>query len=188
FLTAFLNVLILLPLGVYMRYFFKKTMTIPRTVLVGFLVSLFFEITQITGLYGIYTCPYRLFDVNDLLLNTTGAVFGFILAPLIWALFPSEEKVLEKSQRIREEAVIKPLQIFMGIIVDILIVSISWSILTLFARLENPIIHFLFIVVGMFILQFVIPLLTKGTTLGTKMLRFKLRKVTTDKSWAHVLG
>src|SRR5699024_6071355 len=54
FLPAFLNVLILLPLGVYMRYFLRNTLTVKRMFLIGFLVSLFFETTQITGLYGIY--------------------------------------------------------------------------------------------------------------------------------------
>src|SRR5699024_6460490 len=53
FLTSLFNVFILLSLGVYVIYFFLKTMTFTRLFLLVFYVSLFFEITQITGLYGI---------------------------------------------------------------------------------------------------------------------------------------
>src|SRR5699024_10882682 len=105
FLPAFLNIFILLPLGVYMRCFRGETMTVKLMFLTGFSVSLFFEITQVTGLYGIYTCAYRLFDVDDLILNTTGSVIGFLFAPAILALFPSEEQVLEKSSRVFKESV-----------------------------------------------------------------------------------
>lgn len=38
------------------------------------------EITQLTGLWGIYPCAYRLFDVDDLILNISGAMAGYALA------------------------------------------------------------------------------------------------------------
>src|SRR5690625_596297 len=43
FLPAFLNVLILFPLGVYMRYFRGKTMTVKRMLLIGFLFHFFLK-------------------------------------------------------------------------------------------------------------------------------------------------
>ena len=36
------------------------------------------ELTQLTGLWGIYPCAYRQFNVDDLLLNTLGVMAGFI--------------------------------------------------------------------------------------------------------------
>ncbi|MDY0393954.1 VanZ family protein [Virgibacillus halophilus] len=97
FLPAAYNFLLLLPLGVYLRYFFRSKQYWKRAWLIGFLVSLFFEITQLTGIYGIYNCPYRLFNVDDLLLNSVGALTGFLIAPIILALFPSKASVLAKK-------------------------------------------------------------------------------------------
>jgi hypothetical protein len=47
---------------------------------VGLSVSLLIETTQLTGIWGLYDCAYRYFDVDDLLLNTSGAVLGSLLA------------------------------------------------------------------------------------------------------------
>jgi uncharacterized RDD family membrane protein YckC len=49
----------------------------------AFGISLVLELSQITGLFGIYPCPYRYFDVDDLINNTAGATFGFLLALLL---------------------------------------------------------------------------------------------------------
>lgn len=74
---AVFNVLLLVPLGMYLRYYFKRTWQ--QTLAIGFLVTLFFELSQLTGLWGIYAHPYRLFDVDDLMLNTLGAMTGFLI-------------------------------------------------------------------------------------------------------------
>src|SRR5690625_2416117 len=174
FLPAFLNVLILLPLGVYMSYFRGKTMTVKRMFLVGFFVSLFFETTQITGLYGIYTCPYRLFNVDDLILNTLGSVVGFLIAPTILALLPSKEQVIEKSNRVFKEGIVRPLPQLLAILVDYIVVRF---IVSTFFNGDDPIVNLLFMVLGLFVLQFLVPLITKGSTLGTTILRFRIRKV-----------
>jgi glycopeptide antibiotics resistance protein len=53
---------------------------LPRTaVLSGFGLSLAVELTQLTGIWGLYPCPYRQFDVDDLILNTAGVALGFVL-------------------------------------------------------------------------------------------------------------
>lgn len=38
------------------------------------------ELTQLTGIWGLYACPYRQFDVDDLILNTLGVMSGVALA------------------------------------------------------------------------------------------------------------
>lgn len=48
-------------------------------VLLGFGLSLTIELTQLTGVWGLYPCPYRQFDVDDLILNTAGVALGFAL-------------------------------------------------------------------------------------------------------------
>ena len=81
-----LNVLMTVPFGGYLRCYFKQSF--PRTTLYSFLLSLFFELTQFTGLYGIYPAPYRFADMDDLICNTLGGVIGYCLAALCSRLFP----------------------------------------------------------------------------------------------------
>lgn len=88
---VFYNVVLLLPFGFYLRYYFKCAWW--KTILCSFLLSLFFEITQLSGLYGIYPRSYRLFDVDDLMINTLGGYLGYLLTPLICLFLPSKEKL-----------------------------------------------------------------------------------------------
>src|SRR5699024_5588142 len=98
FYTRAFNVLLLFPLGVYVRYFFKKKRKWFYATLIAFGVSLFFELTQRTALYGLFKCPYRVFDVDDLIANTAGAVIGFFIAPIILALIPSRNHLNEQMR------------------------------------------------------------------------------------------
>src|SRR5699024_3158706 len=189
FLPAFFNLLILLPLGVYMRYFKGNKLKIRHMFIIGFSVSLFFELTQLTALYGIYTCPYRMFNVDDLILNTFGAVIGFMIAPLILALFPTQKEIMEKSKRVFQEGYVPPIAQLIALLVDYIAVMISWTIFSMILKLDEPIIHLLFMVLGLFILQFIIPLMTRGSTLGSMLLRFELRHDSNKKSqtWSLAL-
>ena len=92
---AFFNVLLLVPLGMYLRYYFRRTWW--QTLAIGFLVTLSFETTQLTGLWGLYEHPYRLFDVDDLMLNTLGAMIGF------WTVGPAM-RVLPDIRLVNEDA------------------------------------------------------------------------------------
>lgn len=53
------------------------------TVLAGAALSLFIETTQLTGTWGIFPCAYRVFDVDDLILNIGGVAAGAVLTALI---------------------------------------------------------------------------------------------------------
>lgn len=81
FVVRVFNVALLLPLGVFLRRWWGASLG--RTALVGLLLSLAFELTQWTGVWGIYPCAYRTFDVDDLMANTLGAVLGWLVAPAI---------------------------------------------------------------------------------------------------------
>ena len=83
---AFFNVLLLVPLGAYLRYYFHRPWW--QTLLIGFCVTLSFETTQLTGIWGIYEHPYRLFDVDDLMTNTLGCMVGFWLARPVMRVLP----------------------------------------------------------------------------------------------------
>lgn len=96
--TVYFNLFLTVPLGVYLRKYFGFNFF--KTLLAGFLLSLFFEVTQLTGLYGVYPRPYRIFNVDDLLVNTIGAVVGFLIAPFFrgWTPEMEKEESFEKNQ------------------------------------------------------------------------------------------
>ncbi len=75
------NVLLFVPLGMLVGHLARVGAL--ATVLLGFATSLFVELTQLTGIWFLYPCPYRLFDVDDLIANTLGAAFGSVLAPIL---------------------------------------------------------------------------------------------------------
>ena len=97
FQEMFFNVCMFFPLGIYLRYYFKRPWW--QALLFGFFGSLFLEVTQLTGLYGIYARAYRLFDINDLFNNTFGAMLGFWCTPLVCFFLPSRDKLDERAYR-----------------------------------------------------------------------------------------
>lgn len=93
---AYFNVLLTVPLGAYLCYLLRCRWWM--ALLIGMATTLLFETSQLTGLFGIYEHPYRLFDVDDLILNTTGTMLGFwLMIPLAWAL-PSMDEVNEQAR------------------------------------------------------------------------------------------
>ena len=87
------NILLTVPFGVYMHYYFRQSLK--RTVLFSFLLSLFYETSQLTALFGIYPGPYRLADVEDLICNTMGGAIGFQFAYLFNIMLPSRAEIDE---------------------------------------------------------------------------------------------
>ncbi len=75
------NVLLFIPLGFFLRVLLGRGLIV--TVLTGLGVSLLIEVTQLTGVWGLYPCAYRFFDVGDLMTNTTGALIGGVLSLVI---------------------------------------------------------------------------------------------------------
>ncbi|MCO1657137.1 ElyC/SanA/YdcF family protein [Pseudonocardia humida] len=73
-----LNVALFVPLGILARAMGRWSLG--RIALVGFATSSLVEFTQLTGNWGLYPCAYRVFDVDDLLVNTVGALLGGLLA------------------------------------------------------------------------------------------------------------
>lgn len=75
--TTIGNFFLLFPLGIYLPILMKKG-NLLKITLAGFLVSLGIEMVQyLLGLYTGYVV--RSFDVDDLMLNTLGAVSAYLL-------------------------------------------------------------------------------------------------------------
>lgn len=75
------NILLFVPLGMFVRALLSRGLG--TTVLAGFGLSLAVELTQLTGTWFVFPCPYRVFDVHDLLANTVGTLIGGLMAPAL---------------------------------------------------------------------------------------------------------
>ena len=86
FLQVAFNVLLLLPLGVYAAYRWRRGFAF--TAALGLGTSLLIELTQGTGVWRLYGCPYRLADVDDLMTNTLGAMIGWMIGTALIRILP----------------------------------------------------------------------------------------------------
>ncbi len=91
-----LNAVLLLPLGFFLRYLAGARFLAAMAISVG--VSLLFELTQLTGLWFIYPCAYRLFSVDDLILNSAGAALGWLVAGPLGRLLPTMDPARERRR------------------------------------------------------------------------------------------
>ncbi len=81
FLQIVLNVLLFVPLGYFVRVILHRGVVVATVLGLG--LSLLIELTQKTGVWNLYDCAYRLFDVDDLIVNTLGATVGSLLSILV---------------------------------------------------------------------------------------------------------
>ncbi|WHT17977.1 VanZ family protein [Crossiella sp. CA-258035] len=87
-----LNVALFVPLGMFVRHLFRRGFL--ASAFIGAGVSLLIELTQLTGIWWVYPCAFRIFDVDDLISNTTGAALGVLFAPLL-RLVPGQRTVAD---------------------------------------------------------------------------------------------
>ena len=171
FRQAYLNILFFVPLGMFLSRVYR----IPRwaVVPVGFAVSLAIELTQLTGNWGLSACQYRYFDVDDLILNTFGAILGIALAPAL-ALIPGTG--LRMADRVRPQPVTRKrrlVQLFCdGLILGLILLAeraVASSILRVMGRSasERPVLSILLLATTI-LLFIVVPLVGGGVTLGER--------------------
>lgn len=89
------NFVLTIPFGIYLRYYFNRKWW--EVLTCSFMLSFFFEVTQFSCLFGIYPRPYRMFDVDDLIVNTLGGMIGYFITPLFSKILPSRDKLDEKA-------------------------------------------------------------------------------------------
>ena len=181
------NILLTVPFGVYMRYYFK--LDLKRTILFSFLLSLFYETSQLTALFGIYPGPYRLADVEDLICNTLGGAVGWQVAYMFMVVLPSRDEIDAACRaQCREVTGMRRFwsALFDYICSDILRGVLFGGISILTQGSENHFIYSLFSSLTFFYLYCLIQvILTKGSTLGHGLCRMVL---VSDKGGAATTG
>ena len=161
YVVAF-NILMTIPFGMYLRYYFKCSLK--KVLLYSFLLSLFFEITQLTGLYFIYPYPYRLFDVDDLIQNTLGGVLGYLLMGFLDNFLPTREEI--DKEAIIDGTKVSGLRRITLFFLDLFIYLIFVIIINIFTNKSMYIAFILYYIL--------IPFIYKGKTLGGAFLNVKL--------------
>lgn len=121
------NLLLLLPLGVFLRRWWGRGLL--STTAIAFGLSLAFELTQATGVWGLYPCPYRTFDVDDLIANTAGAMLGWWAAPA-FRIVP-ERAALEASPAARTASRPSVPRRFLATLVDYVLALLVGGLLVL---------------------------------------------------------
>ncbi|CDX05185.1 VanZ-like protein [Desulfitobacterium hafniense] len=83
--TYYMNILMVMPLGFLLPYLWKNFRNIFKVALTGFLFSVFIEFSQLF--------TNRLVDIDDLMMNTVGAVLGYIIWRVIGEYFFSKNQL-----------------------------------------------------------------------------------------------
>lgn len=175
FLHPVFNILLIIPFGFYIRYYFR--LSFKKTILASFLLSLFFELTQLSGLYWIYPRSYRLFDVDDLMMNTLGGTFGWLLAPIIAKIFPNRDKLDSSSYKRAEH--VGWLRRLVALFIDYMIVSTICSLMieVFFYMIghrgmaHTPLFNYILPIAIVLIL---VPMVTEGQTFGKSIVHIKI--------------
>ena len=169
--TVLFNLFLTVPFGIFLRYYGKKKWY--QVILYSFLLSLFFEWTQLSGLYGIYPRSYRLFDVDDLLINTLGGLLGFLVMPLFSKILPEREELeLQSFEKGKKVTFFK--RVFAYLIDFIFLLFSTIIFMILFPKLAMNNHFFEYYIVSAILIFILIPLLLDGRTIGKCILRIHL--------------
>lgn len=169
------NIVMQIPLGFYLRYYFRRSRK--QCLLIGFCVSLFYEVTQYTGLWFLYPHAYRYASVDDLINNTLGCMIGFWLTPLLAWILPSRDEIdrisYSKGQRITL------MRRIVALLIDwIIFGAFSFGGTYAFSMFGGaiPITIPVGELIWLVIYFMVIPWITRGKTLGHAVLKLKISR------------
>lgn len=125
FLEFLFHLLIFIPLGVYLRSHFEKNLL--ETVAIALLLTLTLKMIQTLGFDSVYNRKYRLFDIDDFILNALSGFIGYYLAPVIMYLFPKvtvmDSQVLALGMDF-EEVNVGYIRRLLAFLVDIWLISL----------------------------------------------------------------
>lgn len=181
---AIYNTLLTMPFAIFLRYYFNCKFK--KTVLATFLLSLFFELTQLTGLYFIYPNAYRLFDVDDLIINTLGGVVGYIITPLAQKILPSKKELDLKSYKKGTKVSIT--RRIITTLIDLVVSFVFFLIIILVLKINDINCNYLLIAIMVTFLTFILIPLVSGQTIGCMITNIKIaKKDDTKAKWYQIL-
>ena len=183
------NLIMFIPFGIYLKYYFNCSFL--KTLLLSFVLSLLFELTQLSGLYFLYPRGYRLFDVDDLIINSLGGAVGYLLAMPLSKLLPTRREIDEASYRRSQKVSLLRRTVALicdGVMIAILTVIIGIGVNMIGGRLaETPVWDMLLTVSVCYFA--ILPILTNSQTIGQKLTRLQVARVKGGPArWYQLIG
>ncbi len=170
FWTTVFNLFMTMPFGIYLRYYFCYNWR--KILRLSFFLSLFFELTQLSGLYFVYPGSYRIFDVDDLIVNTAGSMIGFALARPVGRLLPTRKELDTVSFR-RGASISFTRRVF-GFLADMFCMSLTLGILAVVVVSFGITLSIQWMP-AIFLVYFgLLPILLKGQTPGKRLTRTRI--------------
>ena len=170
FLDPVFNILLTVPFGMFLRYYFRCSLK--KTILLSFCLSLFFELTQLSGLYFIYPRSYRLADVDDLINNTLGGTIGFAVAPVLTWILPTRAELDELSYK--QSHLVAPFRRLVGVLIDWVVINVVTDVLKMILPASINWSSLWIFVAQVFVYFVVCTKLLGGQTLGKKVVRIRV--------------
>ncbi len=181
------NIVMTIPLGIYLRYYFGCSFK--KTVLISLGVSLVFELTQLSALFGIYPRPYRLCETDDLITNTLGGMIGYWIAGPLTKVLPSKQRMDEIAYR--RAAHVSVVRRVTAALVDWMILGIAVLVLLAASHPLRALLAggdartwltvFLILYLSLVALYFILgEWLQKGLTFGKRMTHIRLTDARSD--------
>lgn len=170
------NVFLTVPLGFFLRHLFR--LSLKKVILLGFLTSLLYEITQLTGIFFIYPRPYRIFDIDDLTINTLGVLIGYWSMPCISRFLPAlsakQQTAIPGSEvAFLHRCVATAIDFCLVLCISIIGIVYIPPLRVLFSHCGTltkfPLFYILFLAVGV-----LYAMILKGKTLGIKLTHLQL--------------
>lgn len=118
-LGMILNIVMFLPFGSFLPIYFKHFRKMQITVLAGFLMSLSIEIMQLF--------TFRATDIDDLIMNTIGALAGYGISKII----------LGKNHNYEREDKDQMKLFFMILVIGLVIVFVRYPLMELLYEFLN---------------------------------------------------
>lgn len=174
FYQPFFNIILTIPFGIYLRYYYKCSFK--KTLILSILLTLFFEIIQLTGIFGIYSRNYRMFDVDDILFNTLGGIIGYLLCGLFIKILPSRESIDNESFEMGKN--VTGLRRLVSFIIDNFLSLLLFGIILIISLLNNNNLNImdtlLYFIIANYITFVLIPSIFKGRTIGKSLVKIRI--------------
>ena len=165
FIQPFFNLLLTLPFGMFLRYQYKKSFL--TSLVLSFGLTLSFELIQRSALFGLYPRPYRLFDVDDLFLNTCGAMLGWLISGPLGKMLPKKEDIVETLEERSHKVFVSRKSV--AILLDLAIIMVSDIAYNLIVGQPNQYVSIL-----LYIFWVIMPELIGWPTLGQRLVHLQL--------------
>lgn len=133
-LQVVLNVVLFIPLGMLLRRLCGIGLL--ASVAIGLAISVAIEATQLTGIWGIYPCGFRVADVDDLIANTAGTSLGALAAPRLMRWMPQPRELAAAAP-----GPVSRLRRWVGMLLDLTLISTVATAVTIVRQLLHSLLH-----------------------------------------------